>query len=51
MKSGGIFENKTKGEAVFPTTPLLLVLLASLIAGLLTPTPSLGGVDKKVSDV
>jgi hypothetical protein len=51
MKSGGIFKNQNSNQGGAVNAPLLLVLLASLIAGLLTPTPSLGGVDKKVADV
>jgi hypothetical protein len=50
MKSGGIFEKQNQGnEGV--TTPLLLVVFASLIAGLVIPTPTLGGMDKTVSEV
>ncbi len=51
MKSGGILEIENQESGNGATAPLLLILLATLIAGLLTPTPTLGGVDSKVLDV
>lgn len=51
MKSGGIFERQNGVRGGVETTPLRLVLAAALSAGLVIPTPTLGGVDKKVADV
>jgi hypothetical protein len=51
MKSGGIFKTQNGETRGAESTPLELVLAACLMVGLVIPTPTLAGVNKKVMDV
>ena len=53
MKSGGIFKtNTSKGTEATPLSSVLFsALLASMCTGFLVPTPTLAGLDKKVSEI